>query len=136
MIGDFLANNISSQIGSFLSSPMKKHNGTKRPNTIMRNIDNNQNVNIFHPTSYRKDVDGEIEISDTKKGKDVYSIDSTAIADIKYDPENEIAEVQFTSGPKEYAYSVTPSEMRAMITAPSKGRWLAETWSKYNTINV
>lgn len=123
--------------GAFLRiSPMRirYHKGTKRPNAIMKNVENARRINIETPTSYRKNEDGNVVISDTTKGKDVFSVASTAIRDIKYDPEDEIASVQFTSGDKYYDYAVTPSELKQMITAPSKGRHLNFVWKENNRL--
>lgn len=65
-----------------------------------------------------------IDISAENRPEDVdeRNIDSTAIQDLKYNPETKIAEVTFRGGSHSYAYPDVPEQnIKDMIRAPSKG---------------
>lgn len=55
------------------------------------------------------------------------SVDSTALANIEYDPETEGLKVEFQGSSKEYFYPGVPIEkVQALMKAPSKGEYFME----------
>jgi lysyl-tRNA synthetase class 2 len=59
-----------------------------------------------------------------EKGEKQVSIPSTAIAKIKYNPENEGLKVRFQKGKKEYFYPSVPAQLiQRWLEAPSKGEF-------------
>lgn len=68
--------------------------------------------------------ESDIDTSAENRPEDVdeRNIDSTAIQDLKYNPETKIAEVTFRGGSHSYAYPDVPEQnIKDMIRAPSKG---------------
>lgn len=61
-----------------------------------------------------------------------YGVASSAIQSIDYDPERQVASVQYTSGPKKYDFKVSPEELQEFVNAPSKGRQVQNVWRKNN----
>lgn len=53
------------------------------------------------------------------------SVASSAISSVGYDPESETLEVEFTSGAVYEYYGVPRKVFRSLMSAPSKGQFLA-----------
>ena len=69
---------------------------------------------------HEADIDTSVE--NRPEDVDERNIDSTAIQDLKYNPETKIAEVTFRGGSHSYAYPDVPEQnIKDMIRAPSKG---------------
>lgn len=107
---------------------------------VMKRVDKNKDVFINRPYSDRtftrnaegSFVGGEMLIGNEKASypdSEVISLPSTAIADIAYDPEKEVASIQFVGGDQVYDYKVTPKEFNDFMNAPSKGRHVAKLWN-------
>lgn len=133
-IGEFLNNKL---FGKFVT--------TLNVEDINKRLDRNKPVSIHAPTSYRtvrKDPGSTYnetnDVKITEEGdweKDdsvVEGVASSAIADVKYDPENEIASVRYVNGDKYYDFSVNPKEMKDFVDAYSKGRHVQHIWKEYN----
>lgn len=64
------------------------------------------------------------KIMDNEYREKQVSIDSTAIANIDYDPKTELLKVKFQGGDKVYDYPAVPMELvQALLKAPSKGEF-------------
>lgn len=137
-----------SKIGRFFNMLSGEYKGTEDFRKSMdKRLDKGKKLSINKPTSYRtykKDEEGSFinekndnpDVGDTRKSEEdkLAGIQSTAIDNIDYDPKKKIASVTFKGGSKAYDYKVSPSEMKQMIDAPSKGQHLAKVWKKYNRL--
>lgn len=92
---------------------------------IWKAIEDKKSVTISSPQSSRYTDDGRI-----------YDIDSTAIDDVKYDSESEIASVKFVHGDKWYDYRVTPEEFKEFLNASSRGSHAATIWNHNSHFHV
>lgn len=99
----------------------------KNSGKINKRIDENKSVNISNPTSQRTfhrengSFDGELG-----------EVVSSAIQNVGYDPNNQIASITFKGGDKSYDYRVSPDEMKEFLDADSKGQWVNYVWKNYN----
>lgn len=133
------------EVGKFLKNKLnllKGHYEGKDLDTdkVMKRVDKNKDVFINRPYSDRtftrnaegSFVGGEMLVGNEKASypdSEVVNLPSTAIADISYNPEKEVASVKFVDGEKTYDYSVTPEEFNDFLNAPSKGRHVAKLWN-------
>lgn len=53
-------------------------------------------------------------------------IDSTAISAVGYDPQTAVLEIEFRTGELYRFFAVPPSAHRALLAAPSAGRFFGE----------
>ncbi len=107
----------------------------------IKKIDENKSVNISNPTSKRtfhRDngslLDQQIDVGDTSdqnQNIEVGDIVSSAVQNVDYDPNSQVASVTFQGGNQSYDYKVSPDEMKEFIDAPSKGQWINNIW-KFN----
>lgn len=132
-VGKFLKNKLNLLKGHFEGKDIDV-------DKVMKRVDKNKDVFINTPYSDRtftrnpegSFVGGEMLIGNEKSShpdSEVVSLPSTAIADISYNPEEEVASVKFVGGDKTYDYSVSPEEFNDFMNAPSKGRWVSKVWN-------
>lgn len=137
---------MENNVGKFLKKKLDmlkgRFEGTLDGNTekIMQRVDKNKDVFINKPNSQRTFTRGDdgtyasgnVLTGDEQKqnpGSALESIPSTAIEDVGYDPNNEVATIKFAQGDKSYDYSVSPKEFQEFLNAPSKGRHVAKLWN-------
>lgn len=107
---------------------------------VMKRVDKNKDVFINRPYSDRtftRNANGSFIGGETLIGNEqanypdseVVSLPSTAIADVAYNPEDEVATIKFVGGEGTYDYRVTPKEFNDFMNAPSKGRHVAKLWN-------
>lgn len=139
---------MENNVGKFLKNKLnllKGHFEGTLDNTekIMNRVDKNKDVFINKPNSQRtftrgddgSFASGEMLIGNEQKyypDSEVESVPSTAIADVAYNTNNEVATIKFVGGDKTYDYKVTPKEFSEFLNAPSKGRWVSKLWN-YNS---
>ncbi len=115
----------------------------KNSEKINKRIDENKSVNISNPTSQRTFhrsnggslLEQQIDIGDTTAQNidaELGEVVSSAIQNVDYDPNNEVASITFRGGDKPYDYKVSPDEMKEFLDADSKGKWVNEIWKNYN----
>ena len=114
----------------------------KNSGKINKRIDENKSINISNPTSQRtfhkengSFIDQQIDIGNTMDGSfdaELGEIVSSAIQNVDYDPNSQVASVTFQGGNQSYDYKVSPDEMKEFINAPSKGQWINNIWKNYN----
>lgn len=101
---------------------------------VSKALDKNKEFILKSPTSLRSFsrgddntfVSGESEIG---KGLPTeVEVASSAIAEVKYNPQSQVASLRFVGGDKWYDYQVTPDEFKDFIDADSKGRWVNYVW--------
>lgn len=135
------------EVGAFLKNKLNLLKGQYEGKDIdvdkvMKRVDKNKDVFINRPYSDRtftrnangSFIGGETLIGNEKEShpdSEVVSLPSTAIEDVAYNPENEVATITFVGGGKGYDYKVTPKEFNDFMNAPSKGRHVAKLWN-YN----
>lgn len=94
-------------------------------------LDKGKKVEIKAPTSYRNEF-GEIAKESDWNENSVNGIKSTAIDDVKYDPNTNTASVKWINGDKYYDFDVSPDEMKDFTDSFSKGRHVNNVWKQYN----
>lgn len=72
-----------------------------------------------------KEVSVDIELKGKDKGEKIdESVSSSAISNVKYDPDTEALNVKFNGSSKHYFYPAVPLELiQALLRAPSKGEF-------------
>lgn len=136
---------MENNVGKFLKKQINLLNGIYEGkdlnvDKVMKRVDDGKNATINRPYSDRtftrnpegSFVGGEMLIGNEKEShpdSEVVSLPSTAIADVGYDPKNEVASIKFVDGDKTYDYSVSPQEFSEFLNAPSKGRHVAKLWN-------
>lgn len=131
-----ITNSLKARKGEFTGTSGKNNE------KINKKIDENKSVNISNPTSQRtfhRDnngslLDQQIDVGDTSgqnQNVEVGDIVSSAIQNVDYDPNSQVASVTFQGGNQSYDYKVSPDEMKEFINAPSKGQWINYIW-KFN----
>lgn len=69
------------------------------------------------------ELDGEVEVD----------IPSTAIAEVKYDPETRVCNVRYVGGDKWYRFEgMSPQQFKSFMNAGSKGRYVNNVMRKKN----
>ena len=69
------------------------------------------------------ELDGEVEVD----------IPSTAIAEVKYDPETRVCNVRYVNGDKWYRFEgMSPLQFKSFMNAGSKGRYVNNVMRKKN----
>lgn len=84
------------------------------------------------PTSIRsfaKGNDGSYLSGGVTPGKNMYyptevEVASSAVAEVKYDPQTNICKVRFVGGDGWYDYQMTPDEFEEFMAADSKGQYV------------
>lgn len=114
----------------------------KNSEKINKRIDENKSINISNPTSQRtfhkengSFIDQQIDIGNTMDGSfdaELGEVVSSAIQNVDYDPNSQIASITFKGGDKPYDYKVSPDEMKEFLDADSKGKWVNDIWKNYN----
>ena len=102
----------------------------KQLTKVLERTDKGKSISVSKPTSYRTQNDnGEQDVGLTSG--EAMPVESSAIQDVSYDPERNVASITFVGGNKSYNFDVIPDEMKEFLTAPSKGQWVNNIW-KYN----
>lgn len=133
------------EVGKFLKNKLNLLKGVYEGKDIdvdkvMKRVDKNKDVFINRPYSDRtftrnaegSFIGGDMLVGNEKASypdSEVVNLPSTAIADVAYSPENEIATIKFVGGDKAYDYKVTPEEFNDFMNASSKGRHVAKLWN-------
>ncbi|MBO5809683.1 MAG: KTSC domain-containing protein [Bacteroidales bacterium] len=133
------------EVGKFLKNKLNLLKGQYEGKDIdvdkvMKRVDKNKDVFINRPYSDRtftrnakgSFIGGDMLIGNEKEShpdSEVVSLPSTAIADVAYNPEDEVATIKFVGGEGTYDYKVTPKEFNDFMNAPSKGRHVAKLWN-------
>lgn len=102
---------------------------------IEKAMDKGKSINIANPTSYRtyhnvgedtmdpKDMDIGLQSGSNPQTDSVGEVQSTAIENARYDPEDDSLNITYMGGDKEYKFRAGGREgIREWINAPSKGR--------------
>ena len=111
-------------------------------NQVLKNVSawNVSNPKSIRTTSYKISKDGTKYDVDTDIGitydpdKDAAfntAVDSTAIENARYDPNDNSLNIVYKGGDKEYKFSATPDEAKEWLEAPSKGR-ITNVWKDTN----
>lgn len=133
------------EVGAFLKNKLNLLKGQYEGKDIdvdkvMKRVDKNKDVFINRPYSDRtftrnangSFIGGDMLIGNEKGShpdSEVVSLPSTAIEDVAYNPNDEVASIKFVGGDKTYDYKVTPKEFNDFMNAPSKGRWVSKLWN-------
>lgn len=105
---------------------------------VSKALGKDKEILLMKPTSLRSFsrgddntyVSGESQID---KGLPTeVEVASSAIAEVKYDPNRNVASIRFVGGDKWYDYDVTPEEFQQFIDSGSKGRWVSNVWKYEN----
>lgn len=109
---------------------------------ISRDLRKDKNVTIGNLTSKRwlsRGSDGHYSDDDSKmtlneyEGEQEVEIPSTAIADVKYDPNTRVCHVKYRGGNKWYRFiNMSPQQFKAFMNASSKGRYVQFVMRKKN----
>jgi len=107
---------------------------------IEKAMDKGKSINISNPTSYRtyhnvgagtmdqNDMDIGLSSSSNPTTDRVGEVQSTAIENARYDPEDDSLNITYKGGDKEYKFRAGGREgVREWINAPSKGR-ITQEW--------
>lgn len=144
---------MENSVGKFLKKKLDllrgHYEGTLDGNVekIMKRVESGKDAYINKPNSERTFTrgddgtyaSGEMLIGNEQQeypGSAVESVPSTAIADVGYDPKNEVASIKFVDGETTYDYKVTPKEFNEFLNAPSKGRHVAKLWNHNPAFSV
>lgn len=108
---------------------------------VSKALDKGKEFQLSRPTSIRSfernDVTGDYRTGFSQIGKGYpteVEVASSAVAEVKYDPNKNIASIRFVNGDKWYDYDVTPEEFQEFIDADSKGQWINYIWKWNNRI--
>lgn len=107
---------------------------------IEKAMQKGKSINISNPTSYRTyhnvgegtmssgDIDVGLQSGTTPQTDRVGEIQSTAIENARYEPEDDSLNITYKGGDKEYKFRAGGREgVREWINAPSKGR-ITQEW--------
>lgn len=83
------------------------------------------NGNVEMPKTFSDEKAEENDFGNMK-------LNSTAIDDVKYDPNSNTASAKWINGDKYYDFDVSPSEMQDFSGAISKGQYVNNVWKNYN----
>ena len=101
---------------------------------VYKALDKNKEFILKNPTSIRsfsKGDDNTFVSGESEIGKSLpteVEVASSAISEVKYNPQSQVASLRFVGGDKWYDYQVTPDEFKEFIDADSKGRWVNYVW--------
>jgi hypothetical protein len=79
---------------------------------------------------------GDVHMIDTglQQATDV-QVASSAVAEVKYNPESNICSLRFVNGDKWYDYQMTPDEFEEFMAADSKGQYVNYVMKYENRID-
>lgn len=120
----------------------------------MKAVDKGKDVIIKRPSSQRTVIKGGefLENSNVKRAyseggntiignrESMYSNDepkvvdvvSSAVDEVKYDPNKNVCSVRFVGGGKFYDFQMTPDEFQEFMDSDSKGQWVNYVMKVYN----
>lgn len=131
------------QIAKSLRARKGEFTGTSgNQSSIEKAMDKGKSINIANPTSYRTyhnvgqgtmskdDMDIGLQSGANPTTDKVGEVQSTAIENARYDPEDDSLNITYKGGDKEYKFRAGGREgVREWINAPSKGR-ITQEWKE------
>lgn len=79
---------------------------------------------------------GDVQIIDTGlQQATAVQVASSAVAEVKYNPESNICSLRFVNGDKWYDYQMTPEQFEAFMGSNSKGRYVNYVMKYENRID-
>ena len=107
---------------------------------VQEKLDKGKEFSLKNPTSLRSFSRGDDDTYITGAsaiGKGLpteVEVSSSAIKEVKYNPDTQITSVMFVGGDKFYEFQQTPDEFKEFMAADSKGRYVNYIMKIFNRI--